>query len=136
VNALVIDEPHGIPPKRATDLEAVQLHIGVRYLLLAPLYGYALRELRVGADGSHIVLLHDGLEETYLLPAFRARVRTHVREELERVNALPPAAPSILPAWSKPKPPRKRASTSKCWISSARGRRRSRSSSALPRVSF
>jgi hypothetical protein len=94
VNALVIDEPHGIAPKRPTDLEAVQLHIGVRYLLLAPLYGYALRELRVGADGSNIVLFHDGIEETYLLPAFRARIRTHVREELERVQR--PAARSAI----------------------------------------
>jgi hypothetical protein len=94
VNALVIDEPHGIAPKRTTDLEAVQLHIGVRYLLLAPLYGYALRELRVGPDGSNIVLVHDGIEETYLLPAFRARIRTHVREELERVQR--PAARSAI----------------------------------------
>src|SRR5690349_13589042 len=69
VNALVIDEPHGPAPKRATDLEAVQLHVGVRYLLLAPLYGYALHELRVAADGSTIVLLHDGLEEAYPLAA-------------------------------------------------------------------
>jgi hypothetical protein len=94
VNALVIDEPHGPAPKRTTDLEAVQLHIGVRYLLLAPLYGYALRELRVQSDGSHMVLLHDGLEETYPLAAFRARIRTHVREELERVRR--PAARSAI----------------------------------------
>ncbi|HWP08113.1 MAG TPA: hypothetical protein VNN72_20360 [Polyangiaceae bacterium] len=94
VNALVIDEPHGPSPKRATDLEAVQLHIGVRYLLLAPLYGYALRELRIATDGSQIVLLHDGLEETYPLAAFRARIRTHVREELERVRR--PAARSAI----------------------------------------
>jgi len=94
VNALVIDEPHGPAPKRATDLEAVQLHVGVRYLLLAPLYGYALHELRVGADGSQIVLLHDGIEETYPLAAFRARIRTHVREELERVRR--PAARSAI----------------------------------------
>jgi hypothetical protein len=94
VNALVIDEPHGPSPKRATDHEAVQLHVGVRYLLLAPLYGYALRELRIGGDGSQIVLLHDGVEETYPLAAFRARIRTHVREELERVRR--PAARSAI----------------------------------------
>jgi len=94
VNALVIDEPHGPAPKRATDLEAVQLHVGVRYLLLAPLYGYALHELRIGGDGSQIVLLHDGIEETYPLAAFRARIRTHVREELERVRR-PPARSAI-----------------------------------------
>jgi hypothetical protein len=94
VNALVLDEPHGPPPTRATDIEAVQLHIGVRYLLLAPLYGYALSELKVGPDGSKMVLLHDGTEETYPLPAFRARIRTHVREELERVRR--PAARSAI----------------------------------------
>jgi tetratricopeptide (TPR) repeat protein len=86
VNALVTEEPLGTAPTRATDIEAVQLHIGVRYLLLAPLYGYALRELTVDEDGSRIQLLHDGIEELYPLGAFRARMRTHVREELERVQ--------------------------------------------------
>jgi hypothetical protein len=86
VNALVTDEPIGLPPRRETDVEAVQLHVGVRYLLLAPLYGYALRELTVDYDGSRIRLFHDGVEELYPLGAFRARLRTHVREELERVQ--------------------------------------------------
>jgi hypothetical protein len=86
VSALVIDEPTGPAPTRATDLEAVQLHIGVRFLLLSPLYGYALKELRVKPEGSEIVLLYDGVEESYPLPAFRARIRTHVREDLERVT--------------------------------------------------
>ena len=35
-------------PERDTDIEAIQLYIGVRYLLLAPLYGYSLRQLAVG----------------------------------------------------------------------------------------
>jgi hypothetical protein len=86
VSALVTDEALGPAPRRATDLEAVQLHIGVRYLLLAPLYGYALRELTIDEEGSTIRLLHDGIEESYPLSAFRARMRTHVREELERVQ--------------------------------------------------
>ena len=86
VNALVTDEPPGEPPLRATDIEVVQLHIGVRYLLLAPLYGYALRELSIDEEGSRIELLHEGAEELYPLGAFRARLRTHVREELERVQ--------------------------------------------------
>jgi hypothetical protein len=94
VNALVIDEPTGPAPTRHTDLEAVQLHIGVRYLLLAPLYGYALKELRIRPDGSDISLLHDGVEESYSLAAFRARIRTHVREDLDRVNR--PAARSAI----------------------------------------
>jgi hypothetical protein len=86
VNALVTDEPMDAAPRRETDVEAVQLHVGVRYLLLAPLYGYALRELTVDEDGTRIRLFHDGVEELYPLGAFRARLRTHVREELERVS--------------------------------------------------
>jgi hypothetical protein len=86
VSALVTEDPVPAPPRRPTDIEAVQLHVGVRYLLLAPLYGYALAELRVESDGSKISLRHDGVEETYPLTAFRARMRTHVREELERVT--------------------------------------------------
>lgn len=86
VSALVQEEPLGPAPERATDVEALQLHIGVRYLLLAPLYGYSLRQLTVEGDESRVELLHDGVEESYLLPALRARLRTHVREELDRVT--------------------------------------------------
>jgi hypothetical protein len=86
VAALVMEDALGPPPARATDVEAVQLHIGVRYLLLAPLYGYALRELTVEEDASRILLSHDGIEETYQLGTFRARIRDHVREELVRIS--------------------------------------------------
>lgn len=85
VSALVSSEPFGNAPQRPTDVEAVQLHIGVRYLLLAPLYGYALEELRIQNGRSEIRLLHDGLEETYTLTQFRMRMAAHVREELARV---------------------------------------------------
>ncbi|HVW29359.1 MAG TPA: hypothetical protein VHC69_28530 [Polyangiaceae bacterium] len=85
VSALVADEPAGPPPKRLTDTEAVQLHVGVRYLLLAPLYGYSLLELLVGGTGSTLRVLHDGVEETHALPAFRERIKTHVRQEVTRI---------------------------------------------------
>lgn len=85
VSALITEEQIGPAPRRATDLEAVQLHIGVRYLLLAPLYGYTLRELSVDREASQLRLLHDGVEETYTVGAFRARLRSHVREELDRL---------------------------------------------------
>jgi len=91
VNALVIDEPHGPPPKRPTDLEAVQLHIGVRYLLLAPLYGYSLQKLVVTPTQPHSLaqlwVRRDGAEEDYELETFRTRIRAHVREELERASS-------------------------------------------------
>lgn len=86
VAALVADEPAGPAPTRATDLEALQLYIGVRYLLLAPLYGYSLVLLTQEDAGATIDLLHDGIEQRMPLATFRARMRTHVREELERLQ--------------------------------------------------
>jgi hypothetical protein len=85
VSALVQEEAIGPPPERPTDMEALQMHIGVRYLLLAPLYGYSLGELCIDAHGSQLLVRHDGTEERYPLSAFRARLRSHVREELDRV---------------------------------------------------
>jgi hypothetical protein len=86
VAALVTDEPPGLPPTRATDTEALQLFVGVRYLLLAPLYGYSLNHLTLSDASDSLDLTHDGIEETYTLDEFRFRIRTHVREELERIS--------------------------------------------------
>jgi hypothetical protein len=87
VGALLTDDATPGPPERDTDVEALQLHIGVRYLLLAPLYGYSLRRLLVDGKASSLVLLYDGVEETYELNDFRARIRAHIRDELERASA-------------------------------------------------
>src|SRR5271165_3668208 len=44
--ALLVEEDRDLaPPTRETDTESIQLYIGVRYLLLAPLYGYSLQRL-------------------------------------------------------------------------------------------
>ncbi len=85
VNALVAEEPSGPAPTRPTDTEALQLYIGVRYLLLAPLYGYSLQSLEIAADGTTIDFLHDGIATDCTIEEFRARLRGHVREELDRV---------------------------------------------------
>jgi hypothetical protein len=87
VGALLTDEASPPVPTRETDLEGLQLFIGVRYLLLAPLYGYDLRQLSVTDQTSELTLVRDGIEEKYELDAFRTRVRAHVRDELERVAA-------------------------------------------------
>jgi hypothetical protein len=87
VGALLTDDATPAPPDRDTDIEALQLHIGVRYLLLAPLFGYSLRKLYVDGRTSRLLVLRDGLEQTFELGEFRARVRAHVREELERASA-------------------------------------------------
>lgn len=84
--ALLSEESYGPPPSRETDLEALQMHIGVRWVLLAPLYGYSLLELRVDRDESDIFVLHDGVPETYPLENFRDRLRGHVQDELVRAS--------------------------------------------------
>ncbi len=86
VSALVAEEPPGPVPTRATDTEALQLHIGVRFLLLAPLYGYSLQELAIDEQGGQISMLHDGVEEAFDLDTFRTRMRAHVLEELDRAQ--------------------------------------------------
>ncbi len=88
VSALVAHEPVGPAPVRETDTEALQLHIGVRYLLLAPLFGYSLLELRLADSGSELRLLRDGVDEVFDLDALRVRLRAHVREELDRVSRV------------------------------------------------
>lgn len=86
VGALLVEEDkHPPPPDRETDIEAIQLYIGVRYLLLAPLYGYSLVSLSFDGVVPQVTALHDGIEERYDLDTLRLRIRTHVREELERV---------------------------------------------------
>jgi hypothetical protein len=87
VGALLVEDDKPAPePTRDTEIEVIQLFIGVRYLLLAPLYGYSLRTLMLdGEEGGQIVVAHDGVEETHELDAFRFRIRALVREELERV---------------------------------------------------
>jgi hypothetical protein len=86
VGALLVDEDRVVPtPERESDVEGIQLFIGVRYLLLAPLFGYSLVSLTSKGDAFELALLHDGLEQTYELDRFRLRIRAHVREELDRV---------------------------------------------------
>jgi hypothetical protein len=88
VGALLVEEEKQSPqPERDTDIEAIQLYIGVRYLLLAPLYGYSLTTLSLEDKNSpEITVNHDGVEEKHELDAFRLRIRAHVREELDRVT--------------------------------------------------
>src|SRR5215813_10321648 len=86
VGALLVEEDRDAPPPaRETDVEAIQLFIGVRYLLLAPLYGYSLRKLVLLGSHGDLVVSHDGEEETFELDTFRMRIRALVREELDRV---------------------------------------------------
>ncbi len=87
VAALLTEGPIAPPPTRDTDVEAIQLHIGVRYLLLAPLFGYSLQRLEVGDLASLLYIQLDGRETVLDVRAFQARMRVLVREEIERASA-------------------------------------------------
>lgn len=86
VDLLLQEELPPPPPFRADDTEALQLHVGVPYLLLSPLYGYSLERLRVDAKGSHLTVRSQGRVVEFELGEYRERLRGHVRRELERVT--------------------------------------------------
>ena len=85
VGALLTQEPTGPAPTRETDVDAIQAHIGVRYLLLAPLFGISLRRLICEERSSHVALTRDGFEETLSLDDLRTGIGALVRQELDRV---------------------------------------------------
>ena len=91
VGALLVEDDKPVPsPVRDTDIESIQLFLGVRYLLLAPLFGYSLRTLVLGTGdgvGAEVLMTHDGASEVLPLGAFRTRLRALVREELDRGGA-------------------------------------------------
>jgi hypothetical protein len=76
VNALTSPERPGPSSEEVgEDIEALQRFIGPRTLLLAPLYGYGLKQLSLGRKASSIRV---DLDE------FRLRLKRHVREDLAR----------------------------------------------------
>jgi hypothetical protein len=85
VERLLRDEPAGPAAEEVgDDLEALQRHIGPRLLLLAPLYGYGLRELVVDGGKSSLRVEHEAEQSQVPLGEFRRRILEHVREDLER----------------------------------------------------
>jgi hypothetical protein len=87
VGALLTQEPMGPTPSRETDVDAIQSHMGVRYLLLAPLFGISLRRLICDEKQTHVVVTRDGFEETVTLDELRQGIGALVRQELDRVAA-------------------------------------------------
>jgi hypothetical protein len=87
VGALIGDEGSDHPaPTSEFDTEGTQLFIGVRYLLLAPLYGYSLSHLSIVDGKGTIEAYRDGELLTFDLALFRKRMRAHVHDELDRVS--------------------------------------------------
>lgn len=85
VDRLLRDEPIGPPANDiGDDLEALQRHIGPRLLLLAPLYGYGLRELVVDGAASALRVEHEADVDELPLGDFRRRLLDHVKDDLQR----------------------------------------------------
>ncbi len=78
------DAGKGTPSE--SDVDALQDFIGVRFVLLAPLFGYRLEELVVEDGPPKIRVTGPSGLETVALEAFRTRLRGHVREELEHAS--------------------------------------------------
>src|SRR5690606_2855542 len=95
VSALLAEETYGPVPERDTDVEAIQAHIGVRYLLLAPLYGFSLTELETTDEDSIIRVGTDGDINEFDLDDFRHGLRALVLEELDRVRDAQDSRSSI-----------------------------------------
>lgn len=86
VGALLTIEPTGPAPSRETDVDAIQRHVGVRYLLLAPIFGISLRRLVCDERQSLVTIQRDGFEETVTLDELRGGIGVLVRQELERAS--------------------------------------------------
>jgi hypothetical protein len=87
VGALLTQEPTGPAPSRETDVDGIQAHIGVRYLLLAPLFGISLRKMTCDERITLVTVQRDGFEETVALDELRSGISSLVRQELDRVSS-------------------------------------------------
>lgn len=80
--ALVQPEELSDPPSDLENVEAVQRYIGVRYLLLAPIFGIVVHELRVDGGQEPSVLIGLGtLADEVSVEEFREVIREAVRRE-------------------------------------------------------
>lgn len=69
-------------PSDLNDIESVQRYLGVRYLLLAPVFGITVHELRLGADKEPSVVIGLGsLADEVSVDEFREVIREAVRRE-------------------------------------------------------
>ncbi len=85
VATLLTKEPNGPSAESiGDDLEALQRHIGSRALLLAPLYGYGLKELVIDGKKATLRVEQDDGLQTCTVADFRNQLLDLVREDLER----------------------------------------------------
>jgi len=87
-----LEEP-GDLPNDLDNVEGVQRFLGVRYLLLAPIFGITVHELRVGGGQPETVLIGLGsLADEVSVDEFREVIREAVRREEQTAKPQKPFA--------------------------------------------
>jgi hypothetical protein len=91
--ALVQREDLDDPPSNLEDVDAVQRYIGMRYLLLAPIFGIVVHELRVdGGDEPTLLIGLGSLSDEVGIEEFREVIREAVRREEQAARPQRPFA--------------------------------------------
>lgn len=91
--ALLGDEPLPEAVPDDPDPDALQRAIGIRYVLLAPIFGIKLKEMRIGGGEDATILLEIGAQtEEVFIEELRSLIRDRVRGELSRVRSQSPFA--------------------------------------------
>lgn len=91
--ALVQPEELIEPPDDLGDVDNQQRYIGVRYLLLAPIFGITVHELHVGGDREPTVVIGLGsLSDEVTVEEFREVIREAVRREEQAARPQRPFA--------------------------------------------
>jgi tetratricopeptide (TPR) repeat protein len=91
--ALVQPEEVLDPPPDLDDVDNQQRYLGVRYLLLAPIFGITVQELHVGGDEEPSVVISLGtLSDEVSVEEFREVIREAVRREEQAARPQRPFA--------------------------------------------
>ncbi len=91
--ALVQPEQVIEPPSDLETVDNQQRYLGVRYLLLAPIFGISVQELRVGGDSEPTVVIGLGsLTDEVSVEEFREVIREAVRREEQAARPQRPFA--------------------------------------------
>ena len=91
--ALLGDEPESEPlPDHEPDVEAIQAFVGFRYVLLAPVFGIKLKELRLGDGSPTLVVNLGGAQDEVSVEDFREVIRERIRGEIARHRPAQPFA--------------------------------------------
>ena len=91
--ALLADDDPLEPLVEAPTADQLQATIGFRFLLLAPVFGIRLQQLRVDADGQQwIAFQHGGADDELTIADLREMIRERVRTEQMRHRPSSPFA--------------------------------------------